>query len=96
MLYIKPEISCCKHELYLGQKVLLFNLCLRLFPSKFRLRWSKPFVVKKIFPRGAVEITSLDERNVFKLNGQSSRHTMKLKIALKSLCGHSIKSLYVH
>ena len=53
----------------IGQKVLLFNSRLRLFPGKLRSRWVGPFVVTNIFPHGAVEIRSTKTVNVFKVNG---------------------------
>ncbi|CAN6575411.1 unnamed protein product [Malus baccata var. baccata] len=53
----------------IGQKVLLFNSRLRLFPGKLRSRWVGPFVVTNIFPHGAVEIRSTKTGNVFKVNG---------------------------
>lgn len=52
-----------------GQKVLLYNSRLRLFPGKLRSRWSGPFVVTQKFPSGAVEITH-EEKGTFKVNGQ--------------------------
>ncbi|XP_068323129.1 uncharacterized protein, partial [Pyrus communis] len=39
-----------------GQKVLLFNSRLRLFPGKLRSKWIGPFVVTNVFPHGAVQI----------------------------------------
>ncbi|XP_057983806.1 uncharacterized protein LOC131168422 [Malania oleifera] len=52
------------------QQVLLYNSRLHLFPSKLRSRWSGPFVVKIVFPHGAVEILNPQNGNVFKVNGQ--------------------------
>ncbi|KAL5565133.1 hypothetical protein UlMin_028297 [Ulmus minor] len=52
-----------------GQKVLLYNSSLRLFPGKLRSRWSGPFLVTKVFPYGAVEI-SHETKGTFKVNGQ--------------------------
>lgn len=60
----------CKYEFNVGQKVLLFNSCLRLFTSKLRSLWFGPFSVKKIFLHGAMEITALDKTNAFKVNGK--------------------------
>ncbi|KAK9922021.1 hypothetical protein M0R45_030503 [Rubus argutus] len=54
----------------LGQKVLLSNSRLHLFPGKLRSRWTGPFVVKRVFPFGAVEIEDPENGNVFKVNGQ--------------------------
>jgi hypothetical protein len=58
-------------EFYPGQMVLLFNSRLRLFPGKLKSRWSGPFVVKEVFPHGAVEIFRAGEEDkAFKVNGQ--------------------------
>ncbi|XP_020417999.1 uncharacterized protein LOC109948709 [Prunus persica] len=53
----------------IGQKVLLFNSRLRLFPGKLRSRWYGPFVVINVFPHGAVEIQNDKTGNIFKVNG---------------------------
>ncbi|CAL9013424.1 unnamed protein product, partial [Prunus brigantina] len=53
----------------IGQKVLLFNSRLRLFPGKLRSRWYGPFVVTNVFPHGAVEIQNDKTGNIFKVNG---------------------------
>ena len=57
-----------------GQQVLLFNSRLRLFPGKLKLRWSGPFVVKTVFPHGAVEIFESNSDQAFKVNGQRLKH----------------------
>lgn len=49
-----------------GDKVLLFNSRLRLFPGK--LRWSGPFVVHHIYPHGAVDLRD-NNGAIFKVNG---------------------------
>ena len=51
-----------------GDKVLLFNSRLRLFPGKLRSRWSGPFVVHHIYPHGAVDLVD-DNGAIFKVNG---------------------------
>ena len=53
-----------------NQKVWLFNSKLRLFPGKLRFRWDGPFLVKKVFPHGAVEIQNLSDGRVLNINGQ--------------------------
>ncbi|CAN6721027.1 unnamed protein product [Malus baccata var. baccata] len=58
----------------IGQKVLLFNSRLRLFPGKLRSKWIGPFVVTNVFPHGAVQVKSLRNGNEFKVNG----HRLKL------------------
>ncbi|KAJ8751344.1 hypothetical protein K2173_016533 [Erythroxylum novogranatense] len=52
-----------------GQKVLLFNLILKLFAGKLRSKWIGPFVVTKIYPYGAVDIQSMETGKIFKVNG---------------------------
>ncbi|XP_061336660.1 uncharacterized protein LOC133283762 [Gastrolobium bilobum] len=52
-----------------GQQVLLYNSRLRLFPGKLKSRWSGPFVVKKVFPYGTVEVSPLNTERPFKVNG---------------------------
>ncbi|CAL2259908.1 unnamed protein product [Prunus armeniaca] len=53
----------------IGQKVLLFNSRLWLFPGKLRSRWYGPFVVTNVFPHGVVEIQNDKTGNIFKVNG---------------------------
>ncbi|KAL5583011.1 hypothetical protein UlMin_015453 [Ulmus minor] len=58
-----------KREFQVGQKVLLYNSRLRLFPGKLRSRWSGPFIVSRVFPYGAIEVTH-ETKGTFKVNGQ--------------------------
>ena len=53
-----------------NQKVLLYNSRLHLFPGKLRSRWTGPFIVKVVYPYGAVEIENPNNGNSFKVNGQ--------------------------
>ncbi|XP_028954844.1 uncharacterized protein [Malus domestica] len=52
-----------------GQKVLLFNSRLKLFPGKLKSLWTGPYLVTKVFFHGAVEITNEAQGNAFKVNG---------------------------
>jgi hypothetical protein len=56
-----------------GQKVLLYNSRLHLFPRKLRSRWSSPFIVKHVYPYRALDIQNPKNGNVFKVN----RHRLK-------------------
>ncbi|XP_019157953.1 PREDICTED: uncharacterized protein LOC109154677 [Ipomoea nil] len=58
-----------RKEFSIGQKVLLFQSRLRLFPGKLRSRWVGPFIITNIFPHGAIEIQSLQTSKIFKVNG---------------------------
>ena len=53
-----------------NQKVLLYSSRLHLFPGKLRSRWTGPFIVKVVYPYGAVEIENPDNGHSFKVNGQ--------------------------
>jgi hypothetical protein len=57
-----------------GQKVLLYNSQLHLFPVKLRSRWSGPFIVKHVYPYRACDIENPKNDNVFKVN----RHRLKV------------------
>ena len=48
----------------------MYNSRLHSFPGKLRSRWTRPFIVKNIFPHGAIEIENPKNGNIFKVNGQ--------------------------
>ncbi|GKA48647.1 hypothetical protein Tco_0741605 [Tanacetum coccineum] len=52
-----------------GDKVLLYNSRLKIYPGKLKSKWSGPNIVKMVYPHGAIEITDKDGVN-FKVNGQ--------------------------
>ena len=52
------------------QKVLLYSSRLHMFPGKLCSRWTGPFVVKVVYPYGAVEIEKPKNGKSFKVNGQ--------------------------
>ena len=53
-----------------GQKVLLYNSRLHLFPGKSKTRWSGPYIVQNVFPHGAIENFDPKNGNTFTVNGQ--------------------------
>ncbi|XP_062075494.1 uncharacterized protein LOC133779561 [Humulus lupulus] len=64
-----------------GQKVLLYNSRLHLFPGKLRSRWVGPYIVRTVFPHGAIEIENPNNGNVFKVNGKKLKPFLELKTA---------------
>ncbi|KAL6494479.1 hypothetical protein OROGR_000906 [Orobanche gracilis] len=62
-----------------GEKVLLFNSRLLLFPGKLRSRWSGPFIIRTVYPHGAVEIENPKNGDIFKVNGQRLKPYLELK-----------------
>ena len=63
-----------------GQKVLLYNSRLHLFPGKLRSRWQGPYVVRVVFPHGAIEIENPKNGDIFKVNGQRLKPFLELPI----------------
>ncbi|CAN6712704.1 unnamed protein product [Malus baccata var. baccata] len=74
----------------IGQKVLLFNSRLRLFPGKLRSKWIRPFVVTNVFPHGAVQVQSLRNGQEFKVNGH------RLKPYYESVVGQVVEEIPFH
>ncbi|CAM8923031.1 unnamed protein product [Rhodiola kirilowii] len=62
-----------RREFKKGEKVLLFNSRLKLFPGKLRSRWSGPFVVHMPYEDGHVELLNNDG-TTFTANGQRLKH----------------------
>ena len=58
-----------RKEFEAGQKVLLFNSRLKLFPGKLKAWWSGPFALTRVFPHGGAEIMH-PEKGTFKVNTQ--------------------------
>jgi len=58
-----------RKEFNVGDKVLLYHSCLKLFPEKLCSCWIGSFVVSNVFLYGAIEITSLETNKVLKVNG---------------------------
>nr|XP_009791496.1 PREDICTED: uncharacterized protein LOC104238733 [Nicotiana sylvestris]XP_016453946.1 PREDICTED: uncharacterized protein LOC107778250 [Nicotiana tabacum] len=63
-------------EFKLGDKVLLYNSRLKIFPGKFRSRWTGPYVITGVTKFGAFEIQHVNGGDKFKVNG----HRLKLYI----------------
>ena len=63
-----------RREFNVGEKVLLYNSRLHIFPGKLRSKWYGPFVIKQVFPHGAVELTNPKDNTEFKVNGQRIKH----------------------
>ncbi|XP_057739839.1 uncharacterized protein LOC130956920 [Arachis stenosperma] len=57
-----------------GQRVLLYNSKLKLFPGKLKSRWSGPFVVTRASPYGHVEIQEDNSDKKFTVNGKRLKH----------------------
>lgn len=58
----------------IGQKILIFNSRLKLFPGKLKSRWFGPFRIAQVFPFGVVELEEEKSGRKFKVNGQRIKH----------------------
>lgn len=57
-------------EFNLFDKVLLYDLWLHLFFKKLCSSWIGPFIIKTIYPYGAVEVENLNTSHMFKVNAK--------------------------
>ncbi|GKA02385.1 reverse transcriptase domain-containing protein [Tanacetum coccineum] len=55
-------------ELRDGDKVLLYNSGLKMYPGKLKSKWSGLNIIKRVYPYGAIEIIDRDGFS-FKING---------------------------
>jgi hypothetical protein len=62
-----------------GQKVLLYNSRLHLFPCKLQSRWTDTLIVRSISSYGAIEIEDPTNGTNFKVNGQRLKPFLELK-----------------
>nr|GEY83361.1 hypothetical protein [Tanacetum cinerariifolium] len=60
---------CGDKDFKVGDQVLLYNSCLKMYLKKLKSKWSSPNIVKIVYPYGAIEITDRD-RFSFKVNGK--------------------------
>nr|GEV99060.1 reverse transcriptase domain-containing protein [Tanacetum cinerariifolium] len=71
----KHHDSKIKNRIFnVGDWVLLFNFCLKIFSRKLKTRWSGPFTITKVFPYGTVELSQPDGPN-FKVNVHCVKHS---------------------
>ncbi|XP_020412795.1 uncharacterized protein LOC109947278 [Prunus persica] len=63
------DSTILRKEFHPGQKVLLFNSKLKLFPGKLKSRWYGLYLVVQVFPHGTIEIQNIQSGNTFKVNG---------------------------
>nr|GEX63594.1 reverse transcriptase domain-containing protein [Tanacetum cinerariifolium] len=61
------------HIFNVGDRVLLFNYCLKIFSRKLKTRWSGPFTITKVFPYGTIELSQPEGPN-FKVNSHRVKH----------------------
>ncbi|RVW13031.1 hypothetical protein CK203_103645 [Vitis vinifera] len=58
-----------------GQRVLLYDSKLHIFPGKLKSRWIGPFTIQEVYSNGVVEL--LSSIRTFKVNGQRLKPFLK-------------------
>ncbi|RVW44377.1 hypothetical protein CK203_070978 [Vitis vinifera] len=56
-------------EFHIGQRVLLYDSRLHVFPGKLKSRWIGPFIIHQVHPNGVVELLNSKSNDIFKVNG---------------------------
>nr|GFC57187.1 reverse transcriptase domain-containing protein [Tanacetum cinerariifolium] len=70
----KLHDSKLKNRIFnVGDQVLLFNFCLKIFSVKLKTRWSGPFTITKVYLYGTAKLSHADGSN-FKVNCHRLKH----------------------
>ncbi|RVW12793.1 hypothetical protein CK203_110397 [Vitis vinifera] len=56
-------------EFWKGQRVLLYDSRLHIFPGKLKSRWIGPFIIHQVHLNGVVELLNSNSIDTFKVNG---------------------------
>ena len=52
-----------------GQRVLIYDYKLHIFPRKLKSRWTGPFIIHDVQSNGVVELLNFKSTRTFKVNG---------------------------
>ncbi|RVW24469.1 Transposon Ty3-G Gag-Pol polyprotein [Vitis vinifera] len=52
-----------------GQRVLLYDTRLHIFPGKLKSRWIGPFIIHRVYSNGVVELLNSNGKDSFRVNG---------------------------
>ncbi|KAJ9547182.1 hypothetical protein OSB04_019725, partial [Centaurea solstitialis] len=72
-----------------GQKVLLFNSRLKIFPGKLKSRWSGPFTIDKVSPYGTIDLINPQDGTMFRVNGHRVKHYLPKGVPAPEESAHS-------
>ncbi|XP_059650631.1 uncharacterized protein LOC132296446 [Cornus florida] len=65
---LEHDKGLLRKEFFPGQKILLYNSRLQLFPKKLRLRWSSPYYINNVASHGAIEVQDPKIGKLFKVH----------------------------
>ncbi|RVW66357.1 hypothetical protein CK203_065174 [Vitis vinifera] len=60
-------------EFHKGQRVLIYDSRLHVFPGKLKSRWIGPFIIHQVHPNGVVELLNSKSTDIFKNFSPSGR-----------------------
>nr|GFB02842.1 reverse transcriptase domain-containing protein [Tanacetum cinerariifolium] len=70
----KLHDSKIKNRIFnIGDQVLLFNSCLKIFSGKLKTRWSGPFTITEVYPYGTAKLSHANGSN-FNVNCHRLKH----------------------
>ncbi|RVW44008.1 Retrovirus-related Pol polyprotein from transposon 17.6 [Vitis vinifera] len=52
-----------------GQRVLMYDTRLHIFPGKLKSRWIGPFIIHRVWSNGVVELVNSNGKDSFRVNG---------------------------
>ncbi|RVW12401.1 Retrovirus-related Pol polyprotein from transposon 17.6 [Vitis vinifera] len=64
-------------EFQKGQRVLLYDSRLHIFPGKLKSRWIGPFIIHQVHSNGVVELLNSNSTDTFKVNGHRLKPFME-------------------
>ena len=70
MMKLFHDKSIVRKNFEKNQQVLLYDSRLHKFPGKLKTRWDGPFIVRKVFNHGVVEVEDSRDGRILKVNGQ--------------------------
>ncbi|RVW67122.1 hypothetical protein CK203_063895 [Vitis vinifera] len=62
-----------------GQKVLMYDTRLHIFPGKLKSRWIGPFVIHRVYSNGVVDLLNSNGKDSFRVNGYRLKPFMEWK-----------------
>ena len=74
LFFVVHDKRIQKCEFNVGDYVLLYNSCLRLFAGKLLSKWEGPYVIEEVYCSGAIKINNFEGTNPKVVNGQRIKH----------------------
>ncbi|RVW98972.1 hypothetical protein CK203_033864 [Vitis vinifera] len=69
-----------------GQKVLMYDTRLHIFPGKLKSRWIGPFVIHRVYSNGVVDLLNSNGKDSFRVNGYRLKPTVEASASVFRNC----------